>query len=116
MTGDRIDGLKRRRSGSGGRRGAVAEALELLTLLYRDAAVVVAGAPELVANVDRIEEIQDYVRDRGGVDWVGAARVIGEAHASLAYNVSPEAILEVTLSRTRRKIVEISLPGSSPGS
>jgi DNA polymerase-3 subunit delta' len=50
------------------------------------------------------------------VDWVGAARVIGEARASLAYNVSPEAILEVTLSRTRRKIVEISLPGSSPGS
>jgi hypothetical protein len=94
----------------------VAEALELLTLLYRDAAVVVAGAPELVANADRIEEIQDYVRYRGGADWVGAARVIGEARASLAYNVSPEAILEVMLSRTRRKIVEISLPGSSPGS
>ena len=105
-----------KRLGRAARDGAVAEALELLTLLYRDAAVVVAGAPELVANVDRIEEIQDYVRDRGGVDWVGAARVIGEARASLAYNVSPEAILEVTLSRTRRKIVEISLPGSSPGS
>jgi DNA polymerase-3 subunit delta' len=105
-----------KRLGRAARDGAVAEALELLTLLYRDAAVVVAGAPELVANADRIEEIQDYVRDRGGVDWVGAARVIGEARTSLAYNISPEAILEVTLSRTRRKIVEISLPGSSPGS
>jgi DNA polymerase III subunit delta' len=105
-----------KRLGRAARDGAVAEALELLTLLYRDAAVVVAGAPELVANADRIEEIQDYVRDRGGADWVGAARVIGEARASLAYNVSPEAILEVTLSRTWRKIVEISLPGSSPGS
>ncbi len=105
-----------KRLGRAARDGAVAEALELLALLYRDAAVVVADAPELVANADRIEEIQDFVRDRGGADWVGAARVIGEARASLAYNVSPEAILEVTLSRTRRKIVEISLPGSSPGS
>src|SRR5215208_7994318 len=105
-----------KRLGRAARDGAVAEALELLTLLYRDAAVVVAGAPELVANADKIEEIQDYVRDSGGADWVGAARVIGEARASLAYNVSPEAILEVTLSRTWRKIVEISLPGSSPGS
>ena len=105
-----------KRLGRAARDGAVAEALELLTLLYRDAAVVVADAPELVANADRIEEIQDYVRDREGADWVGVARVIGEARTSLAYNVSPEAILEVTLSRTRRKIVEISLPGSSPGS
>ena len=98
-----------KRLGRAARDGAVAEALELLALLYRDVAVVAAGAPELVANVDRIEEIQAYVRERRGADWAGAARVIGEARASLAYNVAPEATLEVTLSHTRRKIV-----GTSP--
>jgi DNA polymerase III subunit delta' len=97
-----------KRLGRAARDGAVAEALELLALLYRDAAVVAAGAPELVANVDRIEEVRAYVRERVGADWAGAARAIGEARASLAYNVSPEAILEVTLSCTRRKIVETS--------
>ena len=105
-----------KRLGRAARDGAVAEALELLALLYRDAAVVAAGAPELAANVDRIEEIQRHVRERGGADWAGAARAIGEARASLAYNVAPEAILEVTLSRTRRKIVGTSLPRSFPGS
>jgi DNA polymerase-3 subunit delta' len=103
-----------KRLGRAARDGAVAEALELLALLYRDAAVVAAGAPELAANVDRIEEIRAYVRERIGADWAGATRAIGEARASLAYNVSPEAILEVTLSRTRRKIVRTSLPGSFP--
>jgi DNA polymerase III subunit delta' len=93
------------------RDGAVAEALGLLALLYRDAAVVAAGAPELAANTDRIEEIQARVREMPGGDWAGAARVLAEAGASLAYNVSPEAILEVALSQTRQKILEVS-PGS----
>ena len=35
----------------------------------------------------------------------------GEARAALTYNVSPEAILEVALSRTRRRVL-----GPSPGS
>ena len=74
------------------------------------------GATELVANVDRIEEIQTHSREKEGADWAGAARVIEGARASLAYNVAPEAILEVTLSRTRRKIVGTSLPRSFPGS
>jgi DNA polymerase-3 subunit delta' len=103
-----------KRLGRAARDGAVAEALELLALLYRDAAVVAAGATELVANVDRIEEVRAYVRERIGADWAEATRTIGEARASLAYNVSPEAILEVTLSRIRRKIVRTSLPGSFP--
>jgi DNA polymerase-3 subunit delta' len=93
------------------RDGAVAEALGLLALLYRDAAVVAAGVPELAANTDRMEEIQARVRERPGADWAGAARVLGEAGASLAYNVSPEAILEVALSRIRQKILGVS-PGS----
>lgn len=83
------------------RDGAVAEALGLLALLYRDAAVIAAGAPELAANTDRMEQIRARVRERPETDWAGAARVLGEARASLAYNVSPEAILEVALSRIR---------------
>src|SRR5215218_7848598 len=93
------------------RDGAVREALELLALAYRDAAAIAAGTPELVANVDKIEEIRRSVEEHPGADWAGAALTLGEARVALAYNVSPEAILEVALSRTRRRIL-----GPSPGS
>jgi DNA polymerase-3 subunit delta' len=101
-----------KRAGRAARDGAVREALELLALLYRDAAVVGAGAEGLAANADRVAEIRGRVDEHPGADWAGAALVLGEARAALAYNVSPEAILEVTLSRIRRKILEPS-PGSS---
>ncbi|CAN5597058.1 DNA polymerase III subunit delta' [soil metagenome] len=100
-----------KRAGRAARDGAVRESLELLALVYRDAAVVCAGAGELAANVDRIPEIQHNIGRHPGADWAGAASGVGEARAGLAYNVSPEAILEVTLSRTRQRIL-----GYSPGS
>jgi DNA polymerase-3 subunit delta' len=100
-----------KRVGKAARDGAVAEALELLALLYRDAAVVAAGAPELAASADRAVQIADRVAEHPGADWAGAARICGEEGGKLAYNISPEAILEVALSRTRQKILETS-PGS----
>lgn len=103
------DGAKR--AGRAARDGAVREALDLLAILYRDAAAVRAGAAELVANVDRVEEIRAQVDNYPEADWAGAALVLGEARAGLAYNVSSEAILEVALSRIRRKVLEPS-PGS----
>ena len=108
---DRLAREGAKRAGRAARDGAVAEALELLTLLYRDAAVVAAGVPELVANVDRTAEIRALVVERPRADWAGAARIFGEAKDKLTYNVSPEAILEVALSQTRQKILETS-PGS----
>jgi DNA polymerase III subunit delta' len=101
-----------KRAGRAARDGAVREALELLALAYRDAAAIEAGAPELVANADRVEEIRHRVEEHPGADWAGAALALGEARAALAYNVSPEAILEVALSRIRRSILAPS-PGSS---
>jgi DNA polymerase III subunit delta' len=97
-----------KRLGRAARDGAVAEALELLALLYRDAAVVSAGAPELAVNVDRMAEISTFVAERSGADWAGAAEIFGEEGGKLTYNVSPEAILEVALSRSRQKILESS--------
>ena len=94
-----------KRLGRAARDGAVSEALELLALLYRDAAVAEAGAGELVANSDRAEEIRVRVEEHRGADWSGAARILREAGEGLQYNVPPEAILEVALSRTRRKIL-----------
>lgn len=101
-----------KRAGRAARDGAVREALDLLALAYRDAAAVGAGAPELVANADRAGEIRRKVEEHPGADWAGAALTLGEARAALAYNVSPEAILEVVLSRIRRRILAPS-PGSS---
>ena len=100
-----------KRAGRAARDGAVREALELLALAYRDAAAIEAGAPELVANADRVEEIRREVEENPGADWAGAALALGEARVALAYNVSPEAILEVALSRIRRNILAPS-PGS----
>jgi len=97
-----------KRLGRAARDGAVAEALELLALLYRDAAVVAAGAPELAVNADRMAEIRTNVAERSGADWAGAAGIFGEEGAKLTYNVAPEAILEVALSRSRQKILESS--------
>jgi DNA polymerase-3 subunit delta' len=108
---DRRARERAKRAGRAARDGAVREALELLALAYRDAAAIRAGTPDLVANVDRIEEIRRSVEEHPEADWAGAALHLGEARAALAYNVSPEAILEVALSRTRRRILEPS-PGS----
>ena len=104
------DGAKR--AGRVARDAAVREAIDLLALMYRDAAAVAVGAEELVANVDRVEELRARVDEHPGADWAGAALALGEARAALAYNVSPEAILEVALSRIRRKVLE-PFPGSS---
>ena len=104
------DGAKR--AGRAARDGAVREAIDLLALVYRDAAAVAVGAEELVANVDRVEDLRARVDEHPGADWAGAALALGEARAALAYNVSPEAILEVALSRIRRKVLE-PFPGSS---
>jgi DNA polymerase-3 subunit delta' len=105
-----------KRAGRAARDGAVRESLELLALLYRDAAVIEAGAEELAANADRVGEIRGYVEEYPGADWAGAALALGEARAALAYNVSAEAILEVTLSRIRRKILGPSRGSWTSGS
>jgi DNA polymerase-3 subunit delta' len=97
-----------KRLGRAARDGAVREALDLLALVYRDAAAIEAGAEELVANVDRIEELRRRAEEYPEADWAGAALKLGEARAALAYNVSPEAILEVELSRIRRIVLEPS--------
>lgn len=113
---DREARERAKRVGRAARDEAVAEALELLALSYRDAAVVAAGAPELVANADKVAEIEAYVAEHPGADWTGAAWILGEAKGKLAYNVSPEAILEVALSRTRQKILGTSPQRIYPGS
>ena len=99
-----------KRAGRAARDEAIREALDLLALVYRDAAVIRAGAEELAANVDRKPEIRAHVDRNPDADWAGAALRVEEARAELAYNVSPEAILEVTLSRIRQRIL-----GHSPG-
>ncbi|QYJ15097.1 hypothetical protein Rxycam_00909 [Rubrobacter xylanophilus DSM 9941] len=107
---DRAARERARRAGRAARDGAVREAFGLLSTVCRDAAVIAAGAPELIVNADRGEELRRVVRERAGVDWAAAAARTREAALDLAYNVSPEAILEVTLSELRRKT-----SGSSPG-
>jgi DNA polymerase-3 subunit delta' len=93
-----------RRAGRAARDAAVREALDLLSLVYRDAAVVAAGAGELAANSDKVQELRQLVAARPSADWTGAALAVGEARSALAYNVSPEATLEVVLSRTLRLV------------
>src|SRR5215204_680548 len=105
-----------KRAGRAARDGALRESLELLALLYRDAAVIESGAQELAANTDRVGEIRGFVEEYPGADWAEISRAVGEARAAIAYNVSPEAILEVTLSRIRRKILAPSRGSWTSGS
>ncbi len=105
-----------KRAGKAARDGALRESLELLAILYRDAAVMESGAEELAANTDRVGEIRGYVEVYPGADWAGAARALGEARVAVAYNVSPEAILEVALSRIRRSILAPSRGSSTSAS
>lgn len=100
------DGAKRQ--GRAAREGAFREALELLALVYRDAAFIGAGAGEFVANVDRAREIEDHVSRLPRADWAGAALAIGESKAGLTYNVATEAILEVALSQVRQRLLRHS--------
>jgi DNA polymerase-3 subunit delta' len=97
-----------KRAGRAARDGAVREAMGLISLSYRDAAVVAAGAEELVVNTDRLPELRERVDVDPEADWAEAAIRVGEAAGALAYNVSPEATLEVALSRIRRKVLESS--------
>lgn len=94
-----------KRAGRAARDSAVREALDLLALLYRDAAVTAAGAPELTSNADRGEELDQLVRRYPQADWAGAAAAPGEAASALTYNVSPEAVIEEALSRSRRVLL-----------
>jgi DNA polymerase-3 subunit delta' len=101
-----------KRAGKTARDAAVREAIDLLALTYRDVAAVAVGAEGLVANADRVDELRMQVDRYPDADWAEAALALGEARAALAYNVSPEAILEVALSRIRRRVLE-PFPGSS---
>ncbi|MGI8650933.1 MAG: hypothetical protein ACR2KW_11245, partial [Rubrobacter sp.] len=94
-----------KRSGRAVRDHAYREVLDLLAILYRDTAIVRAGAEELVANVDRVADLRAAVDRYPDADWAGAALSLEEARAGLTYNVSSEAMLEVALSRTRRSIL-----------
>jgi DNA polymerase III subunit delta' len=58
-----------KRAGKAARDAAVREAIDLLALAYRDAAAVAVGAEELVANVDRVEELR---LGRGGARFGGS--------------------------------------------
>jgi len=102
-----------KRAGRAARDGAVGEALELLALVFRDAAVVAAGAEGLVANLDLLPGIRARVGERPGADWAGAAREAVAARGALAYNVPPEAILEAALSRSARYIAGTTPSGTS---
>lgn len=94
-----------KRAGRAARDGAVRESLGLLALLYRDLAVVSAGAPELAANADRAEELARLTHRYPEADWAAAAAATGEAGAALTYNVSPEAVVEEALSGARYAIL-----------
>ncbi len=104
-----------KRVGRAARDAAVGEALDLISLAYRDAAMVAAGVEDLAANVDKLEDIRARVDEWPEADWAGAAASVGEARAALTYNVSSEAILEVALSRTRQRILGQSRARSYPG-
>lgn len=94
-----------KRAGRAVRDGVLEEALGLLALLYRDAAVVASGAPDLVVNTDRLGEIEWVVAEYPDSGWVEAAARAERAREDLARNLSPEAVLEIVLLEARRGVL-----------
>jgi DNA polymerase-3 subunit delta' len=94
-----------KRDGRAARDGVLGEALGLLALLYRDAAVVASGASDLVVNTDRIEEIEQVVKEHPEAGWIEAAARAEQSREDLARNLSPEAVLEMVLLEARRGVL-----------
>src|SRR3712207_6924320 len=80
------DGAKR--AGRAARDAAVREAIDLLALVYRDAAAVAEGGGELGGKLERVEEPGARGGGHPGADWAGGARTLRGARAALADNDS----------------------------
>ncbi len=79
--------------------GALDRGLALVGLWYRDVAVVLAGAPELIHAVDRRAELEADAAGREPVELRRALEVVEETRARMALNVTEELALEALAYR-----------------
>ncbi len=89
----------RRRAERRGRAAALSQALRLVELWLRDLLCLAEGAPEVIYNVDRIDELeQDLSRCSGDRARAAIARV-QDTRLRLSLNVSEELALEALAYR-----------------
>jgi DNA polymerase-3 subunit delta' len=79
--------------------GALDRGLALVGLWYRDLAVLLAGAPELIHAVDRRAELESDAAGRRPQDVRRALEAVEETRARMALNVTEELALEALAYR-----------------
>ena len=77
------------------------QALAITSSWLRDAIVVSSGTPELVVNVDRVDDLEMAAGRLSEVKAYQALVSIGEAAEMLDYNVNPEICFNVALFKVR---------------
>jgi DNA polymerase-3 subunit delta' len=78
---------------------ALDRGLALVGLWYRDAAVLLAGAPELIHAVDRRAELEADAAGRGPAELRRALELVEDTRARMALNVTEELALEALAYR-----------------
>ena len=73
--------------------------LALVGLWYRDVAVILAGAPELVHAVDRRDELEADAQGRARDQLQAAVELVDDTRARMALNVTEELALEALAYR-----------------
>ena len=91
---DRIKRAERR-----ARTHALDHALQLAGLWFRDLACVASGAPDLVHNADRLEQLQRSAAGRDAGALREAISLVEDTRARFALNVSEDLALEVLAYR-----------------
>jgi DNA polymerase-3 subunit delta' len=92
--GERAKRAQRRASA-----GALDRGLALVGLWYRDVAVLLAGAPELIHAVDRRAELEADARGSGPAEVRRALELVEDTRARTALNVTEELALEALAYR-----------------
>jgi DNA polymerase-3 subunit delta' len=101
---EREGGEASKRAQRRARTAAIDHALELAGLWFRDVAVVVDGAPELVHATDRIAELTADAEGRSPQRLRAGVALVDQARAALVVNVSEELLLEALASRLARQV------------
>jgi DNA polymerase-3 subunit delta' len=83
---------------------ALDHALQLAGLWYRDVGCVLAGAPELAANADRLDALREDADGRSPAALRAAQELVEDTRARLALNVSYELACEALAYRLETQL------------
>ncbi len=101
---EREGGEAAKRAARRARTEALDQALQLAGLWLRDVGCVADGAPDVVHNVDRLEQLRADAEGRDTHGLRAGVELVDDARAALAVNPTEELLLEALASRLARTV------------